>query len=111
MLVPDSTPLSPQQRKAAARLLSAAAPVAEELGTLFASHGHELALVGGTVRNVFLGRSPGDLDLTTDVPPGRVQEIVRGWADQVWTTGIRFGTVGMSKGNTKFEITTYRSEH
>jgi hypothetical protein len=29
--VPDSTPLSPQQRKAAARLLSAAAPVAEEL--------------------------------------------------------------------------------
>ena len=111
MLVPDSTPLSPQQRKAAGRLLSAAAPVAEELGTLFASHGHELALVGGTVRDVFLGRRPGDLDLTTDVPPGRVQEIVRGWADQVWTIGIRFGTVGMSKGNTKFEITTYRSEH
>ncbi|HEY6278794.1 MAG TPA: CCA tRNA nucleotidyltransferase [Streptosporangiaceae bacterium] len=111
MFVPDSTPLSPQQRKAAARLLSAAAPVAEELGTLFASHGHELALVGGTVRDVFLGRRPGDLDLTTDVPPGRVQEIVRGWADQVWTIGIRFGTVGMSKGNTKFEITTYRSEH
>src|SRR5262245_2025754 len=111
MLVPDSTPLSPQQHKAAGRLLSAAAPVAEELGTLFASHGHELALVGGTVRDVFLGRSPGDLDLTTDVPPGRVQEIVRGWADQVWMIGIRFGTVGMSKGNTKFEITTYRSEH
>jgi poly(A) polymerase len=109
--VPDSTPLSPQQRKAAARLLSAAAPVAEELGTLFASHGHELALVGGTVRDVFLGRRPGDLDLTTDVPPGRVQEIVRGWADQVWTIGIQFGTVAMSKGNTKFEITTYRSEH
>ena len=111
MFVPDSTRLSPQQRKAAARLLSAAAPVVEELGTLFASYGHELALVGGTVRDVFLGRSPGDLDLATDVPPGRVQEIVSGWADQVWTVGIRFGTVGMSKGNTKFEITTYRSEH
>jgi poly(A) polymerase len=110
MPVPDSTPLSPQQRRAAARLLSAVSPAAGELGALFASRGHELALVGGTVRDVFLGRSPGDLDLTTDAPPDRILEIIRGWADQVWTIGIEFGTVGMRKGDEVFEITTYRSE-
>ncbi len=110
MPVPDSTPLTPQQRKAAARLLAAVAASADELGRLFASHGHELALVGGPVRDVFLGRSPGDLDLTTDATPARVLEIINGWADQFWTVGIEFGTVGMRKGSEIFEITTYRSE-
>jgi poly(A) polymerase len=111
MPVPDSTPLSPEQREAAARLLSAVSPAAGELGSLFASRGHELALVGGSVRDVFLGRSPGDLDLTTDAPPARVLEITKSWADQTWTIGIEFGTVGMRKGSEVFEITTYRSEH
>jgi poly(A) polymerase len=110
MPVPDSTPLTPQQRKAAARLLAAAAASADELGRLFASHGHELALVGGPVRDVFLGRRPGDLDLTTDATPARVLDIINNWADQFWTVGIEFGTVGMRKGSEIFEITTYRSE-
>jgi poly(A) polymerase len=33
-----------------------------------------------------------------------------GWADRTWEVGIAFGTVGLRKGNTVFEITTYRSE-
>jgi len=121
MAVPDSTSpssqppspgqLSPGQRQAAARLLSAVSPTVGELGDLFARHGHELALVGGSVRDVFLGRGHGDLDLTTDADPARVLEIVSGWADQVWTIGIEFGTVGMRKRREVFEITTYRSEH
>jgi poly(A) polymerase len=106
----DSPKLGPQERKAVARLLSALSPAADELGALFARHGHELALVGGTVRDVFLGRPHGDLDLTTDAPPVRVLELVSGWADQVWTIGIEFGTVGMRKGREILEITTYRSE-
>jgi poly(A) polymerase len=93
-----------------ATMLSAVSPAAEELGVLFARHGYELALVGGTVRDVFLGRPHGDLDLATDAPPARVLEIVTGWADQVWTIGIGFGTVGMRKSREVFEITTYRSE-
>src|SRR5215469_5300353 len=107
---PDSPKLGPQERKAVARLLTALSPAADELGALFASHGHELALVGGTVRDVFLGRPHGDLDLTTDAPPARVLEIAGGWADDVWTIGIAFGTVGMRKGGEILEITTYRSE-
>jgi poly(A) polymerase len=107
---PGSPQLGPQQRKAVAGLLSAMSPAAEELGELFARHGHELALVGGSVRDVFLGRRHGDLDLTTDATPARVLEIVSGWADQVWKIGIDFGTVGMRKGSEILEITTYRSE-
>jgi poly(A) polymerase len=80
------------------------------LARRFAAAGHELSLVGGSVRDVFLGRSSGDLDLATDARPEQVREIAAGWADKVWETGIQFGTLGLRKGNTVCEITTYRSE-
>jgi poly(A) polymerase len=111
MPVPDSAPMSEQQLQAAATLLATVSPLAGELGGLFARGGHELALVGGPVRDVFLHRKSGDVDLTTDAPPQRVLELTRGWADQVWTIGIDFGTVGMRKNAEIFEITTYRSEN
>ncbi len=108
--MPDTTPISPQQQKAAAALLRNRAEPAAELGRIFARHGHELALVGGPVRDVFLGRAHSDLDLATDATPPQVLSIAREWADRVWETGIEFGTVGLRKGDTVFEITTYRSE-
>jgi poly(A) polymerase len=117
MPVSDSTSvaqkatLSADQRKAAAVLLRANVPPAvAELGELFTTAGYELALVGGPVRDVFLGGRPGDLDLTTDAVPERVLEITRAWADKTWTVGIEFGTVGLRKRDEIFEITTYRSE-
>jgi poly(A) polymerase len=90
--------------------LTAHAGVALELGELFAAAGHELALVGGPVRDALLGRLGDDLDLTTDARPERVLELVDGWADTVWDVGIAFGTVGLRKGDHKLEITTYRAE-
>ncbi|WP_406311294.1 CCA tRNA nucleotidyltransferase [Streptosporangium sp. NBC_01639] len=86
------------------------APVADELGELFAARGYQIALVGGSVRDVFLGRIGNDLDLTTDARPETVLELIRDWADSVWTIGIDFGTVGVRKDNWLLEITTYRSE-
>jgi poly(A) polymerase len=111
MSVPDSAPMSKQQLQAAAALLATVSPRADELGGLFARQGHELALVGGPVRDAFLGRGHDDVDLTTDAPPQRVLELIRGWADEVWTIGIDFGTIGLLKDGGHFEITTYRSEH
>ncbi len=105
-----AVPMSDEQRRAAVALLREQVPDAAEIGRLFARHGHELALVGGPVRDVFLGQRPGDLDLTTDATPDRVLEMTKGWADKTWTVGIAFGTVGLRKGNDLFEITTYRSE-
>jgi poly(A) polymerase len=108
VLEPDSSP--DRQAATAAALLAAVSPLANELGEIFAAAGHELALVGGPVRDVFLGRQSGDIDLATDAPPERVEAIVSDWADQVWTVGIAFGTIGLRKGGSTFEITTYRSD-
>ena len=69
-----------------------------EIGGLFAAAGHELYLVGGSVRDAVLGRLNADLDFTTDARPETVQRIVRPWADALWDTGIDFGTVGVGKG-------------
>jgi poly(A) polymerase len=117
MPVSDSTSvdqkatLTAEQRRAAAVLLRAnTSPTVAELGELFAAAGHELALVGGPVRDVFLGGNPPDLDLTTDAVPERVLEITKAWADKTWTVGIEFGTIGLRKRHEIFEITTYRSE-
>ncbi len=110
MPVPDSRDLTPSQRRAVMAVLRRAVAPVTGLGDLFIRHGHEVALVGGTVRDVLLGRSHDDLDLATDAGPEQVLEIVQGWADKVWETGISFGTVGVRKGHTICEITTYRSE-
>mgnify|MGYP001157634617 FL=1 len=102
---------TPQQRQAIAELLARVIPpAADELGRRFAAAGHELALVGGPVRDALLGRPGKDVDLTTDATPQQVLALVEGWADAVWTIGIEFGTVGLRKGDLQLEITTYRSE-
>ena len=105
-----AVPMTNEQRKAAAALLRERVPEVADIGRLFAEHGHQLALVGGPVRDVFRGEQPSDLDLTTDATPEQVLAMVDGWADATWTVGIAFGTVGLRKGGTVFEITTYRSE-
>ena len=105
-------PMTNERREAAAAaLLRERAPAVSEIGLLFARHGHQLALVGGLIRDIFLGRPPtGDLDMATDATPAQVLALVSPWADATWTVGIAFGTVGARKGSSVFEITTYRSE-
>jgi poly(A) polymerase len=110
MSVPDSSDPAPRSRRAAAALLRGPATAVAGLARRFAAEGHELALVGGSVRDVFLGRRHGDLDLATDARPGEVRTIAAGWADTIWDTGIEFGTVGLRRGSLVCEITTYRSE-
>jgi poly(A) polymerase len=108
--------LSPAQREALGALLNAApfARVVRDLGRRFAERGHELYLVGGTVRDALLDRTvpDADIDLTTDATPDQVLAVVRArnWSDGVWLQGARFGTVGVRKGSFKLEITTFRSD-
>ncbi|WP_017595533.1 CCA tRNA nucleotidyltransferase [Nocardiopsis potens] len=109
---PEGAPseLTADQRDAVAGVFAAIDRAARELGERFAAAGHELALVGGPVRDALLGREVHDFDLTTDAVPQRILELVDGWADAVWTVGIDFGTVGLRKDGLQLEITTYRSE-
>lgn len=81
-----------------------------ELGSAFDAAGHELYLVGGSVRDALLGRLSPDLDFTTDARPEQVQQLLRRWADSLWDTGIEFGTVGVGKGGHRLEITTFRAD-
>lgn len=104
----------PESVTAARRRATAAfarlAPVTEDLGRLFGASGHELALVGGPVRDAFLGRSSPDLDFTTDAHPDRTEELLARWADAIWDVGRRFGTIGARRGDDIVEVTTYRAD-
>ncbi len=106
--------LSPDQERALAELVKAspAAKAALQLGERFARAGHELYLVGGTVRDALLRRPSPDIDLTTDATPDQILAIVRrgGWADAVRTQGVRFGTVAVAKGDLWLDITTFRAD-
>ncbi|WP_408899665.1 CCA tRNA nucleotidyltransferase [Nocardioides sp. R1-1] len=86
------------------------APVIDDLGARFADAGHELALVGGPVRDAMLGRRSNDLDLTTSARPEQTDRILKAWGDAWWDMGRDFGTIGCRKGDWVVEVTTYRSE-
>ncbi|KAA2251344.1 CCA tRNA nucleotidyltransferase [Solihabitans fulvus] len=97
------------QQNAVVELLRVS-PVADEVARRFAAAGHRLYLVGGSVRDALLGRLGTDLDFTTDARPPQILEVLAGWADAVWDTGIAFGTVGAAKHGATLEITTFRAD-
>ncbi|MCU1482620.1 MAG: poly(A) polymerase [Subtercola sp.] len=88
----------------------AAQPPVSAVARAFAAAGHELALVGGPVRDAFLGRPVHDLDLTTDATPDQILKIIAPLADAHWDIGRAYGTIGARIGGETVEITTYRSD-
>ena len=84
---------------AAAVALNRHADVLRGLGGLFVAAGHELYLVGGSVRDAVLQRPITDLDFATDARPEQLQKLLRPWADALWDTGIEFGTIGAEKNH------------
>ena len=85
-----------------------------ELARRFADAGLQLYLVGGSVRDALMGRAdsgePTDLDFTTDARPEQIKSIVHEWADDVYTIGEAFGTIGAIREGRRYEITTFRAE-
>lgn len=77
---------------------------------MFAADGHELALVGGPVRDAFLGRRSDDHDFATSAPPEVTERILRAWGEATWDMGREFGTIGARRGEAIVEVTTYRTE-
>ena len=95
---------------AAAVALNRHAELLRELGSVFAAAGHELYLVGGSVRDALMGRLSPDLDFATNARPEQVQKLLRPRVDALWDTGIEFGTIGAGKGERRLEITTFRAD-
>jgi poly(A) polymerase len=89
-------------------------PVTGPLAGRFQAAGHDLYLVGGSVRDALLGRLSDDLDFTTDAGPDEIERLVKPLGP-IWTTGAEFGTIGVlirERDGTEHrcEITTYRSD-
>ena len=84
-----------------------------DIGERFTAAGHDIALVGGPVRDALLGRvgATPDLDFATAARPEVIIELLTGLASAIWDVGIRFGTVGARIAGYECEITTYRTEH
>lgn len=81
-----------------------------DLGNLFVHAGFELSLVGGPVRDAFLGRPPTDFDLTTNALPEQTEALLKQWGATTWDIGRDFGTIGGHYHGLDVEITTYRTD-
>ena len=86
-------------------MFSLPAPVSECLNTL-RRHGFAAYPVGGCVRDLLLGRAPGDWDITTAAPPETVMELF----EKTVPTGIQHGTVTVLLGGQSLEVTTFRAD-
>jgi poly(A) polymerase len=97
--------------RTAVRELVHAAPILESVGRRFADAGHEIALVGGSVRDALLGRlHGGDLDFATSARPDDIERLLDGWAAARWDMGREYGTIGARVDDWVLEITTYRAD-
>jgi tRNA nucleotidyltransferase (CCA-adding enzyme) len=70
------------------------------------AHGHAAYVVGGSVRDVLLGRPADDWDLATDARPDRLLAVFPGAVYE-----NQFGTVAIREGDKVHEVTTFRSDH
>ena len=89
---------------------STSSPLLTELGERFTKAGFEISLVGGPVRDAFLGRESPDLDFTTNALPDQILGVLRGWASNTWDVGREFGTIAATVEGKQVEITTYRAD-
>src|SRR5688500_10292729 len=69
--------------------------------------GHEAWLVGGSVRDLALGREPKDVDVATDATPDRIERLF----PKTKGVGRAFGTMLVVEGELVAQVTTFRSEH
>lgn len=70
------------------------------------ANGHEAFIVGGAVRDYYLGRPVNDWDITTNAHPDAVEKLF----DKTYTVGKAFGTVVVVLDHHPYEVTTYRME-
>lgn len=77
------------------------------LSKLFTEDGVDLFLVGGCVRDAFLGKTPKDFDVATNAMPERVMNILRKAHITCQLQGEAFGVV-VARMSEDIEIATFR---
>lgn len=84
-------------------------PWAKQVCSILQSFDHRAYLVGGCVRDLFLGQTPTDWDIATGASPTEVTSLF----DKVIPTGLKHGTITVCLGpelQHHFEVTTFRIE-
>src|SRR3954451_10843534 len=69
-------------------------------------HGHIPSLVGGSVRDLLLGRRPKDFDIGTSAHPHQVKKLFR----NCWIIGRRFRLAHVKFGPKTIEVATFRRQ-
>lgn len=75
-----------------------------------ADAGFSAYVVGGCVRDYFLGNQTSDTDITTSAKPYEVEKILADKNIKVVETGLKHGTVTAVIDKTPLEITTFRAD-
>jgi poly(A) polymerase/tRNA nucleotidyltransferase (CCA-adding enzyme) len=81
-------------------------PYVKRLAIRLSEHGFEAWVVGGSVRDILIGRPAFDHDIATNATP---EQVMRTFSRTV-PTGIKHGTVTVLVGKTGVEVTTFRSD-
>lgn len=85
----------------------------QKLFEAFTNKGLELNLVGGCVRDIYIGREPKDWDFTTNALPEITKDILSNapGIKSCWPIGEKFGTIAaILDTDEQVEITTYRED-
>jgi len=80
--------------------------LAAEVCRVIQSNNKEAYWVGGSVRDILMGREPSDFDIATSASTDQIMR----WFTNVLSTGLKHGTVTVMFGKHKFEVTTFRGE-
>jgi len=68
--------------------------------------GFEAFWVGGCVRDLLLGREPGDYDIVTSALPEQIERLFR----RTIPVGKKFGVLVVMEGEHQFQVATFRAE-
>ncbi len=79
---------------------------AEKAAAVLRNAGHKAYFVGGSVRDLLLGRTPDDVDITTSARP----EVIQSLFERSVPIGAAFGIITVVVDDVPLEVATFRAE-
>jgi tRNA nucleotidyltransferase/poly(A) polymerase len=82
------------------------------INDIFNDNKFELYLVGGSIRDIILGKTPKDYDLATNAKPDEIIKLLNNqpFVQNIIETGKAFGVINVITKSDEYEIATFRSD-